>query len=321
MDSLEGGKPVRDAPWNCAPPQSGKDLSALYGQPSHCSRIEKESRELQEVLPGPGHFFGPESKCFNSVGPSLLSNSRSAPVISIPKTGWDNWRNALITVNHKNKAEEGPEPGRYNFELSTLSQKGISVARDKRFHKRSSITPSPGPVYDIREQHYKDGKTDVLGNHAARFNNAQRFTRNMGESNVAPGQYDRKDTAIRVDFARGKSFGIGRKAYDKVLRPGTQSEAQGKTSPGVGPPLWEEPDTYGKQHLIPKAKRFRGGGSSKPEPGPGAYARDERDLSRLKSAISDTRNPQGCKFGKPMTKPRLRMHLLSQCKDGNWGYM
>lgn len=314
--ATDGKKPERNTPWSTAPAR-GKDLSALYGAPSHASRLEKESRELQEILPGPGHYFGPDSKGFSSTGPGSLSQTASAPSVTIARTGWDDWQKTLITRKHRGHTT-APDPGKYEVALSSLSQKGVSVARDKRFAKKAATTASPGPVYDVREQHCKTGSTDIVGNNALRFNNSERFRGDMSGINVGPGQYDRKDAAIKVDFSHGKSFGIGWKAYDKVIRPGWEQEGQGRAGPGVGPPMWEETDKLPNKHAIPRAKRFQ-----KPQdavPGPGAYTRSERDLSRLKSTISDTRNPRMTKFGKPTTKPRLRFNVLSQCRDGNWGY-
>lgn len=319
MESPVKEKAERLTPWN-DPPRRARDLSALYSTPSQHSVAERDSKELEEILPGPGHFFGPDSKSFNSIGPDFLSHRRAAPIVTIAKTGWNNWAEAMITRKHQDRKGMGPDPGLYEAALSTLSRKGISVARETRFSKKAQVTASPGPVYDVREHHCKDGNTDIVGNFASRFPHDSRFKSSASDCNLAPGQYNRKDDAICMH--RGRSFGIGWKAYDKVIRPGWELEGQGKTGPGVGPPLWEEVEDFPTKHLIPKAQRFRANGAAF-IPGPGAYPRNERDVSKLKSALSDTRNPRNAIFGKPGRKPRLRLNVLSSlngAKDGNWGY-
>lgn len=303
-------------------------LSALYAECSHVGQKDKLYADMRdrkgEVMPGPGHFFGPDSRCFSSFGKIVTSQVASAPEITLPKTAWDSWEGVKITNSHMNKALKGAEKllsaGDYSFNLCTLSKKGISVSKDKRFKKKGFVTASPGPIYDIREHHAKDVTTNIPGCKASRFSHANRFLKNLGELNVAPGQYERKDTGIRIDFATAPGFGVDRKAYSKIVRPGWEEDRYATAGYGVGPPLWTELVREGVAMTIPKAARFPKVKISKSAPGPGHYPRTERDVSKLGSRISDVRNPMTCKFGKPDKQPRLKMEVLQRCEPGCWGY-
>lgn len=47
--------------------------------------------------PGPGHYFGPDSQGFNAMGKQLFSKCRSAPEVSLPRTGWENWQKVTVS--------------------------------------------------------------------------------------------------------------------------------------------------------------------------------------------------------------------------------
>lgn len=84
---------------------------------------------------------------------------------------------------------------------------------------------SPGPAYDIRDRHVKDGTTKIRGLTSAPFGKGNRFMADRlaaQKPNVGPGAYENhnKDVAIKVNFATGKSFGLGYEAYRRVICPG-----------------------------------------------------------------------------------------------------
>merc|ERR1712232_493912 len=96
-------------------------------------------------------------------------------------------------------------------------------------------------------------------------------------ASLGPGQYDRKDGALKLET--GRSFGIGRQAYKGVITPGWEDIGQGMTSPGVGGPLWRNIQKHGSRaRSFSTAERFpkeRGQNS----PGPGMYKQNERDTA------------------------------------------
>lgn len=70
----------------------------------------------------------------------------------------------------------------------------------ERFAKKGYNTPSPGPKYDVRGRHWVDVTTITPKNNAARFNTGPRFAKDpQSGGNTGPGQYNRKDTAIKID--------------------------------------------------------------------------------------------------------------------------
>merc|ERR1719235_2032789 len=128
---------------------------------------------------------------------------------------------------------------------------------------------SPGPAYNTNSasKFLETEKSSKIGR-------SKRFEGNSMSVDVGPGQYDRKDVALKTHT--GKSFGIGRPFYDKVVRPGWEREGQGKESFGPGPPLWRDIHKEGSHaHAIPKTKRFKEDREKASTPGPGAYDRDE----------------------------------------------
>jgi hypothetical protein len=286
--------------------------------------------------PGPGHYFGPESSGFSSLGIQRFSKNRSEPTISMATTGWENWQKVHISKGHiaGAKGRDAPGPGTYGLtkrggnmeELSSLGKHTTKVGTSLRPDLSSTlgVDPhgSPGPAYNIATLHHRAG---ILSHKSAeksvKIGKQPRFQVPAG-LDVGPGQYDRKDVALQG--STGKSFGIGRSFYDKVIRPGWEREGQGKEGSGPGPPLWRDIDKEGSRpHAIPKQQRFKQDREKAATPGPGAYNRDERNVSTLKSCCSDTRNPGGCKFGKPPRKPRIRQHLaqvISNHHGGMWGY-
>lgn len=305
--------------------------------PSIAAQLEMNDIPDGAEEPGPGHYFGPESSGFSSLGIQRFSKNRSEPTISIANTNWDNWAKVHISKGHVAgaKGRDAPGPGTYAAtkrggdmsELSTLGKMapkvGSSLRQDLSYTLGVDPHGSPGPA---TYPHFAGIEESALcGNARAeksvRIGKEPRFQLPPGLE-VGPGQYDRKDVAL--SGSTGKSFGIGRSYYDKVIRPGWEREGQGKESSGPGPPLWRDIDKEGSRpHAIPKAMRFKEDREKVNTPGPGAYDRNERNVSTLKSVCSDTRNPGGCRFGKPPRKPRLRQQLalvISNAQGGMWGY-
>lgn len=304
--------------------------------PSIASQLDLNDIPDGAEEPGPGHYFGPESSGFSSLGIQRFSKNRSEPTISMANTNWDDWKKVHISKGHVAgaKGRDAPGPGTYAIckkggdleELSTLGKSapkvGSSLRQDLSYTLGVDPHGSPGPAYNIATLNHRAG---VISNKSAeksvRFGKQGRFQMPPA-LDVGPGQYDRKDVAL--SGGTGKSFGIGRVFYDKVIRPGWEREGQGKEGSGPGPPLWRDIDKEGSRpHAIPKARRFKEDREKVNTPGPGAYDRDERNVSSLKSVCSDTKNPGGCKFGKPPRKPRLRQNLalvISNAQGGMWGY-
>lgn len=295
-------------------------------EPSRASQLDANDIPDSADEPGPGHYFGPESNGFSSLSVQRFSKNRSEPVISMAKTSWKEWGKVYITKGHVAgmKGKDAPGVGTYlsNKQLSTLGKAAPKMGTSLRQDLASTlgVDPycSPGPAYNT-DNAFKSLETEK----SSKIGRSKRFQGDGMGVDVGPGQYDRKDVALK--FNTGRSFGIGRVFYDKVLRPGSDREGQGKESFGPGPPLWRDISKDGSHaHMIPKTKRFQEDRERASTPGPGAYDREERSVSGLRSVCSDTRTPGGTKFGKPPRKPRLRQNLASvtanNSQGGMWGY-
>lgn len=82
---------------------------------------------------------------------------------------------------------------------------------------------SPGPRYDIRGKHWKDVTTRTKKNNAAKFGKGERFEkRKLGDIDVGPGQYDRKDTAVKLGRRWTTGRSVGRS--DKIINSAAISE-------------------------------------------------------------------------------------------------
>ncbi|CAD7952302.1 unnamed protein product [Amoebophrya sp. A25] len=306
---------------------------SLYGKESAAAIIERKELESLDVEPGPGAYFGPDSSGFNALGGQRFSRCRSEPSVSFARTGWNEWKGVFVTKQHRPANAGGDVPGAGTYydsidQLSTMNvESGVEMPKANRFPKKAYSSASPGPAYDVRGKHAKDVTTLTKKNNAARFGKAERFegTRAAGLSgNIGPGHYDRKDSAIKLDYASAKSFGLGYEAYQRVICPGWEKAGQGKESKGPGPPLWRDPLSAKdvKTHLIPKANRWAKNRANE-VPGPGAYDREEQDCCRVTlegCSLAQVANPTSIKFGKPSTKPRFRQKLLLQCHNAGWGY-
>merc|ERR1719271_1082908 len=109
---------------------------------------------------------------------------------------------------------------------------------------------SPGPKYNVRDSKPQDVKVtrEQMNSKTDRFDTGHRFQ--------GPGPYSRKDVAL--NGGTGRSFGIGRQAYEKVIRPGWEKDGQCKVSTKLSGPLWRDPltDPCSAAHTIGNAKRF-----------------------------------------------------------------
>lgn len=293
------------------------------------SKLEQNDIPTSANEPGPTHYFGPDSQGFSSLGRQKFSKCVSAPEISLPRTGWNEWETILVTKAHQNAYKGRCSPGAKYEIPSTLDSKapkiGTSLRPDLSMSLGVDPHGSPGPTINLR-----DGPSAQIGEGSPPpgrankgFGLASRFHDFRGSSTTGPGQYRRKDSALRLD--NGRSIGTGRAAWEKVITPGWECEGRCRQSPGVGPPLWSDPLKNGSRAMsIGKAERFPKKAAESCSPGPGAYRQDERQVCRTKQYISDTRSPVQITFGHLPKKPRYRVLLAQNCagaKHGSWGYI
>lgn len=307
-----------------------KRCPALYSTPSVINNLREDVGDVDD--PGPGQYFGPESAGFNALGDQRFSKNKSAPHVSIPRTGWDNWGKVFVTKGHVagQRGRDAPGCGTYLTEEAQLSslntRSGRRIGKGVRpgMEKSLGIDPygSPGPSYDIRTRHHRILNTTGAAE-SVRFGRADRWkdTAPGARLNVGPGQYARKDSAIRLDPAIGRSFANGWKSVRKQ-HPGPGYEQKGFEGHGPGEPLWKDIQKNGeKSHYIPKEKRFKLQElQQSTTPGPGAYDRTERDVSNKSCFISGMRSASACSFGKPAKKARFRQRMAALCPHGMWGY-
>lgn len=276
--------------------------------------------------PGPGHYFGPENHGFSSFGKQKFAKCPSAPEIGFAQTGWQEWKKVIISKGHEGAYKLRDSPGAVydipeglnvhdpNIERKTM---GTSVRPDLSLSLGMNPDGSPGPKYNTR-----DSKVKPIKITREQFNSkTDRFATGHGGHN--PPMYSRKDVALNP--GTGRSFGIGRAAYEKVIRPGWEKDGQCRVSTKIGENKvgfdpTEEPSS--NAYTIGRAPRFPKDRVAAMSPGPGQYRRDERDVSRCNSVCSDTRNPTGAPFGRRLPrKPRFRQMLaLTTAKHGGWGY-
>jgi len=277
--------------------------------------------------PGPGHYFGPESEGFSALGQQKFSKCPSAPQIGFAKTGWDQWNGILISKNH-NKTYVGKDSPGAVYELGgALNSKGTVVGKGLRpsMDRALGVDPhgSPGPVYNLR-----DGKVATIGQYLITetekcradksFGKGERFKGSGLKGGIGPGEYARKDFALRADS--GKSIGTGRASWEKVCTPGWEIEGRCRASPGPGPPLWEKKGQEGGS--MGRAERFPRKADATCSPGPAKYDQDAVSMSRQgNQVLSDTRTPAQAHFGLQPKKPRFRPALaMNTGKHGGWGY-
>eukprot|EP00747_Dinoflagellata_sp_TGD_P075788 gnl/TRDRNA2_/TRDRNA2_158876_c0_seq1.p1 gnl/TRDRNA2_/TRDRNA2_158876_c0~~gnl/TRDRNA2_/TRDRNA2_158876_c0_seq1.p1 ORF type:complete len:355 (+),score=19.73 gnl/TRDRNA2_/TRDRNA2_158876_c0_seq1:106-1170(+) len=295
---------------------------ALYSTPSIQAQLELNDIPESAQDPGPGHYFHPDSYGFSSLGNQKFSKCASAPEIEIPRTGWDQWAKVRISKGHSRVVCGQDSPGPIYGMPSSLNLKAAKIGTSLRpdLSRALGVDPdgSPGPqAYTLPRYDPLNKSCSVKKDRS--FGRSARFAVQQGAGNIGPGQYSRKDQCL--DLKTGRSFGIGRSYYDRVIRPGWEREGQGRDGPGPGSPLWRDLHKDGSRaYSIGTAQRFPAD-RSVANPGPGAYDRRERDMSNLSSYLSDTRTPTTVVFGAHPSKPRLRLGLIGlTCERGCWGY-
>lgn len=307
-----------------------KRNAALYSKPSELGNLREDLGDVDD--PGPGQYFGPDSAGFNALGDQRFSKNKSAPHVSIAHTGWDNWSKVFVTKGHVagQRGRDAPGPGTYKRDEAQLSElnmtSGRRMPKGERpgMEKSLGVDPygSPGPTYDIRTRHHRIVNTTGAAE-SIRFGKADRWkdTAPGARLNVGPGQYARKDTAIRLDPAIGRSFACGWQSVRKQ-HPGPGYEQKGFEGSGPGDPLWKDIKKNGeKAHYIGQEKRFRMQElQQSTTPGPGAYDRTERDVTNNKCFVSGMKSASACSFGKPAKKARFRQRMAALCPHGMWGY-
>lgn len=287
-------------------------------------QAQLEANDLPEFAnePGPGHYFGPENHGFSSLGKQKFSKSESAPEFEFPRTGWQEWKKVIISKGHEGAYKLRDSPGAvYKLPPDSLNKMGTVIGTGNRPDLAMSLgmnpDGSPGPKYNVRDSKVADIKVtrEQFNSKTERFEEGHKFQ--------GPGPYSRKDVA--VNLATGRSFGIGRAAYEKVIRPGWEKDGQCRVSSKIGErTVWTDivENPTSNAYTMGCAPRFAKDRAAAAQPGPGQYRRDERDVSRCASVCSDTRNPVGAPFGRRMPrKPRFRQMLaITTAKHGGWGY-
>lgn len=313
-------------------------VKGIHSGPSLQTQLELNDIPEFASEPGPGHYFGPGSQGFSALGEQRMAKAPSAPELSFPRTGWDEWSKVLISKGHSNSpAFLGKTSTGHEYSPpDTLNTKSMKMGTSQRPDLGVSlgIDPhgSPGPAYNLRDvPGLALGEGGALGNGSfepkpskGRLNKSQglapRFDKVRGGS-IGPGHYPRKDTALNT--ATGRSIGAGRSAWEKVITPGWECEGRCRASPGPGPPLWRDIKHDGSRSFsMGMAERFPRSTYESCSPGPAAYSQNERGVGKPgKQHLSDTRTPGQVSFGKEPKKPRFRMLLAQKTdKHGGWGY-
>jgi len=287
-------------------------------------QAQLEANDVPEFAnePGPGHYFGPDNNGFSSMGKQYFAKSASAPQFEFSRTGWKEWEKVIISKGHENAYKLRDSPGAvYGLPPDSLTKMGTVIGTGQRPDLSMSLgmnpDGSPGPKYNIRESKPAEIKItrEQFNSKTDRFDEGHKFQ--------GPGPYSRKDVALNLH--NGRSFGIGRAAYEKVIRPGWEKDGQCRVSSKIGErTVWQDitKDPVSQAPTIGSASRFPKDKAAAMSPGPGQYRRDERDLSKCNSVCSDTKNPGGAPFGRRMPrKPRFRQMLaMTTAKHGGWGY-
>lgn len=325
-------------------------------QVSFQAQLELNDVQESSFCPGPGSYFQTKdsTKIVSSFGEQTISKCASAPQFSVAHTTFDDWSGVFISKGHEKnfKGKDSPLPGKYDVSVP-LSKLGAKIGSSERpdLAKSLGIDPngSPGPaMYPcVRDTFGKSSIVSPNKNDPVKggFGLSQRFPSHENRKPGPPEYFKVADGEPTKTFAfsgeTGRSFGVGRAAYDKVVRPGWEKEGQCKLSPGVGPPMRRDFSSEAmrwhgggrRSHSIGNQQRFGKDGDG--GPGPGAYDRNEFDMSgksrsmvsrqQMSLAASDqseakAKKPVGT-FGKAPSKPRFRTQLaMNTGKHGCWGY-
>merc|ERR1719326_793148 len=203
-------------------------LGAL-GQPSLSRDIsiqaQLEANDVPEFAnePGPGHYFGPENNGFSSMGPQKFAKNASAPEIAFARTGWQEWKKVIISKGHEGAYKLRDSPGAvYDLQGDSLNKKTCVIGTGQRPDLSLSLgmnpDGSPGPKYNVRDSKPHIGEVSgapKMNSKSDRFDTGHRFQ--------GPGPYTGASKSL-LNGSTGKSFGIGRQAYEKVIRPGWEKD-------------------------------------------------------------------------------------------------
>jgi hypothetical protein len=196
--------------------------------------------------PGPGHYFGPESKGFSSMAHKYAKEGLfQDKMIEFPRTGWPDWKKVIISKGHEGPYKLRDSPGCvYAVPESSVKKKTYSVREETGSDFPAAQRPdlslslgmnpkgSPGPAtYNTREVKVREQVNAGKGGkiYGQMDSKAERFD---SRTSKGPGPYSRKDVALNP--STGKSFGCCRASYDKVIRPGWEKDGQCKTSSKIG---------------------------------------------------------------------------------------
>ncbi|CAK9040523.1 Uncharacterized protein SCF082_LOCUS23551 [Durusdinium trenchii] len=157
----------------------------------------------------------------------MFSKCRSAPEMSLPRTGWDNWQKVTVSKASAatNLGRESPScaytiPSTMDIRprIDDGSFQGFGGSNRPDLSLSLGVDPhgSPGPTYNVREcPAMQMGAGPIAKSRENKsFGCAERFREQRGGS-IGPGQYRRKDFSLRLD--NGRSIGTGRQAWEKVV--------------------------------------------------------------------------------------------------------
>lgn len=288
------------------------------------AQLELNDIPVEANEPGPGHYFAEGSPGFSSLGKQTVSKNASAPTIGFAHTNWSKWERVVISKAHGATNSCRTSQGHLYEVEAVLSKQATKIGTSLRpaLEKSLGVDPhgSPGPCYNMRDNADPDERMAHPKDSMA--GKSERFPDPKVGSTLGPGEYGTGGSSLKL--GTGRSFGVHRKAYDKVIRPGWETEGRCLASPGIGPPMWFDPKKDGSRACpMGRAQRF-------PEargqnfPGPGHYRQDERDCGATLdrgSVLGQCPKPDTIKFGTKPKKPRFRMDLAQRtAKHGGWGY-
>jgi hypothetical protein len=178
--------------------------------------------------------------------------------------------------------------------------------------KRTGVSADRnGPIYDPKLPRSEFSHAHFFS-HSERYL-ADRIARRALTS-VGPGQYECKSTLNRHN---ARTFGVGFRAYDKVLFPGLEKEHLGRNS--TGPATVHQEFGEGVAHGFARSQRMLP--AKNLMPAPGTYdAHEVLTVAKLKSVESERWNPVNVKMRKPaVLKPRLDYRRLRSHSHTLWG--
>jgi hypothetical protein len=206
---------------------------------------------------------------------------------------------------------QSPGVGSYQPTLLTRSRSVSFPTAKKQSKLGFGSADKLGPIYDLP-------LAALSPDRCVSFARSDRFLRDRlvhrSLSPLGPGQYDCRST---MNSTTGRSFGVGFRAYDKVLYPGLEKERLGRNSSGPSGSI----NSKGQGVVHAFARSTRMAAPRNEVPAPGTYEPQETiAVGNLKACESERRNPPGFKITKPGTiKPRLDFRTLKRHTYTTWG--